>query len=507
MKDEVQLSPNFVEDILDSGFEGVFAFDLHFNLIYWNAEMEEIFGLKKERLLGKDIFSVFPFLKDIGEDVLLRKVLQGHNFSSENRPFTVPESGKSGYFQGWYSPLKDKSDKIHGGVGVIRDVTVRKESEDRLRKTEARFQVMANYAPVALWMARQDSMCDFFNEGWLKFTGRSMEKEFGLGWTEGIHFEDFQRYIDTYLEAFSARKSFTMEYRLKRYDGEYRWILDNGVPRFNPDGTFVGYIGSCIDITDQKNAQAELSLSVEKLREALQVRDDFLSIASHELNTPITSLKMQIQMTKRNMNKTMNMMNNGNSLKRAIERLDIQITKLSGLVGNLLDVSRIRSGKMKFNFIEMDLSELVHEIKDHFQLQIDNAGCRLELDIPPKCIGQWDRIRMEQVIVNLLSNAIKFGEGNPIQIKILKQDSKVIFSVTDQGIGISTEDQKRIFNRFERAAKIENFGGFGLGLFITKEIVDGMGGKISVQSEPKKGATFIVELPLVQANREVDTDL
>src|SRR5262249_7526125 len=148
---------------------------------------------------------------------------------------------------------------------------------------------MADAAPVLLWMAGTDSLCTFFNQTWLDFTGRSIEKEWGVGWAEGVHFEDFQRCVDTYQAAFRAREPFGMEYRLRRFDGECRWILDRGVPRYSPDGTFLGYIGSCVDITDLKELEREL-------QSAVQARDDFLSIASHELRTPLTAVQLQIDL-------------------------------------------------------------------------------------------------------------------------------------------------------------------------------------------------------------------
>jgi two-component system, sensor histidine kinase PdtaS len=132
------------------------------------------------------------------------------------------------------------------------------ELEHRILESEGRFRTMADHAPVLLWMARPNGECEFFNARWLSFTGRSMQEEVGNGWAEGVHVEDFQSCMHTYLDAFAARREFSMEYRLRRFDGEYRWIYDQGTPRFEPDGSFAGYIGSCIDITEQRRAQATL---------------------------------------------------------------------------------------------------------------------------------------------------------------------------------------------------------------------------------------------------------
>jgi len=158
--------------------------------------------------------------------------------------------------------------------------------EQQIRETETRFRNMADAAPVLLWMSRTDGLCTFFNQTWLDFTGRTLEEEWGVGWAEGVHFEDFQRCIDTYTDAFNRRELFEMEYRLRRRDGEYRWILDRGTPRYTPDGTFAGYIGSCVDITERKQMEVEL-------RKAVKVRDELPAMASLELRTPLPPLKMR----------------------------------------------------------------------------------------------------------------------------------------------------------------------------------------------------------------------
>jgi PAS domain S-box-containing protein len=148
-------------------------------------------------------------------------------------------------------------------LGVSMDVTAQKQAQDALRESEARFRAMANTAPLMMWMSGSDKLCTFFNKGWLDFTGRSVEQELGNGWAEGVRREDRSHCIEVYENSFDSRQPFTMEYRLRRSDGEYRWVLDTGAPRFTPDGTFLGYIGSCVDITERKQAQDRFRLVVE----------------------------------------------------------------------------------------------------------------------------------------------------------------------------------------------------------------------------------------------------
>ena len=156
-----------------------------------------------------------------------------------------------------YVPERDEQSQVVGWIASIADITERKLAEANARESEGRFRTMANHAPVLLWMAGRDKLCTFFNQGWLEFTGRSLEQESGNGWAEGVHPDDLQHCVETYHSAFDARQPFKMEYRLRRHDGEYRWILDAGAPRFAPDGEFMGYVGSCADVSDQKQAEGE----------------------------------------------------------------------------------------------------------------------------------------------------------------------------------------------------------------------------------------------------------
>lgn len=199
-----------------------------------------------------------------------------------------------------FSQSLDKWLEIHAypspdGIAVyFRDITTRKRAEEAQRESEERFQIMADSSPIMIWMSGLDKLCDYFNQPWLDFTGRTLEEELGNGWFENVHPEDLQLCIDTYFTAFDARQKFTMEYRLRRFDGEYCWILDIGIPRFTPDGSFVGYIGSCLDITDRKRVEAERARLLE--REQQQTRRlQKLAEASLTINSTL-SLNERLQL-------------------------------------------------------------------------------------------------------------------------------------------------------------------------------------------------------------------
>lgn len=234
----------------------------------------------------------------------------------------------------------------------------------------------------------------------------------------------------------------------------------------------------------------------EKAQNAIHVRDEFLSIASHELKTPLTPLKLQLQSLLR----TVKGARQGDLAPERIQKLaessDRQIDRLTHLIEDLLDVSRINAGKLTLNREEICLSDLVEELAERYRTQAAEAGCSLVVSVDPDIIGRLDRIRFEQVIANLLSNAIKYGPGKPIRIELKRKDSQAIVAVQDQGIGIAEEDLERVFDRFERIESDRTVGGLGLGLYISRQIVEAHGGRVWADSRAGSGSVFTVQFPL-----------
>jgi PAS domain S-box-containing protein len=476
LQDWLSLSNGF----LQAEGAGLMAVDAECRYVFWNAVMERISGLAASDTIGRPA----------DDDAYFKQALAGESVVSKDRRY-VDDNAREAYFDGYYSPLRDDDGNVVGGVAVVRDTTERKLAEERLSETENRFQMMADAAPVLLWMSGTDGLCTYFNQSWLAFTGRSVEEEWGVGWAEGIHFEDFQRCMDTYMAAFNARQVFEMEYRLRRHDGEFRWILDRGTPRYGPGGTFAGYIGSCVDITDRKRLETQLM-------KAVRDRDDFLSIASHELRTPLTTLRLEIERLRRSLKLRAEEALASGKLNRNVDVAGTQTERLVALVENLLDVSRLASGRLEMHRAEFDLSDLVADIVGRMRPALEAARCTVEIE-QAKVVGKWDRLRLEQVLSNLLSNAIKYGAGNPVEVRLKQGHAFARLEVKDHGIGIAPEDHDRIFQRFERAASGAHYGGFGLGLWISREIVLALGGSIELESALGSGSTFTVLLPLTAA--------
>jgi len=236
---------------------------------------------------------------------------------------------------------------------------------------------------------------------------------------------------------------------------------------------------------------AEIAKRETQAQEAIRVRDDFLSIASHELKTPLTSLQLQLGMLN---TPAPTPAEEEAKQKKSLSVIGRQVKRLDALVGNLLDVSRIATKRLLLDLADVDLSVIAREAADSFAAELKRHHCALELHADEPVIGRWDAVRIEQVVTNLISNAIKYGPGKPIQMRVEGDGARARLTVIDHGLGIAPEDLERIFGRFERAVSI-NYGGLGLGLYISREIVGAHGGVIRAQSELGVGSTFTVELP------------
>lgn len=354
---------------------------------------------------------------------------------------------------------------------------------EKLQESERRFRTMADSSPMLIWMSDTNKLCDYFNVGWLEFTGRPLEQELGNGWTDGIHPDDYRHCFDTYITAFDQRTSFSMEYRLRRYDGTYRWLIDVGVPRFADDKTFLGYIGSCVDITERKQVEDKLSRAHAELQQ-------FTHIAAHHLQEPARRLvsfvqRLQTQMSVEQLN------DDATASLQFIEQAAVRQSALVRDIQLYLAADQPRSTIKK-----IAVAEIIAKLLEQRVPLIHETAA--EVDYHDACPVYIDAPRLKDIFGILLDNALQYRhpERTPdIRIRGGLKDGRAVYSVADNGIGIPPEYRERVFGVFERLQVNIEQDSTGIGLAIVRRIVESCGGSIALQETPGGGTTVLFDLP------------
>jgi PAS domain S-box-containing protein len=387
---------------------------------------------------------------------------------------------------------------------ICEDITERK-SKDTLRQKEQGFHAMANTAPVMLWMSEENGLYSFFNQFWLEFTGRSIEQEQGWGWLEGVHPEDKISSQKKYNLALAGQAKFESEYRLKRSDGKYRWILNYGVPHFNSDDKFAGYIGCCIDITQHKLVEVALRESqqaakaqLEEVESLNRLKDEFLSTVSHELRTPLTNMKMAIQMLGISLNQEQKLLLDSKA-SRYFQILSNECEREINLINNFLDLQRLDSSikPLVLETIQVDewLARVVELFKARNRSSLQNLSIKIDPNLPSLVC---DPFSLERILVELLTNGCKFSPGDAeITVTAKLKSGNIQFRVMNSGVEIPAEELPRIFNKFYRIPSNDPWkqGGTGLGLALVQKLTASLGGTINVESKAKC-TYFTIQLPV-----------
>lgn len=354
--------------------------------------------------------------------------------------------------------------------------------------TSSAYRLLVEHSPVMVWRSGADASCNYFNETWLSFTGRTLEQEWGNGWTESVHESDLDRCVAHYLEHFRRREPFEMEYRLRRHDGVYRWIFDRGVPFTDNSGTFAGFIGSCVDIDARRTAEeAQQQHSRRQLALARDFEKWILAIVSHDIRDPLNS----IQLAARGLGEAADQ---AALVRKHAEIVMRGVNRIQHIVGDLLDVSRERGGAgIPVEPISADLCAMCRVIIEELKPIARDRKITLECEVDAH--GSWDEHRILQALSNLVSNAVRHSApSSPVRMLITEDEGSVAVEVHNEGT-IAEELLPHIFEAFHSAQHRGNRGGgLGLGLFIAEAIARAHGGKLEVHSSA--GATmFRLVLP------------
>lgn len=408
-------------------------------------------------------------------------------------------------------PVFDNNGKMIGAVNMLMDVTELKKAENLMRESDERFKIAANAAPVLIWMSDQSKNRYFFNKGWLEFTGRRLEQETGSGWVKNVHPDDLQKVVEIYHSSFDKREEYKLEYRLRRYDGQYRWILSHGIPRYSPDGfLFEGFIGTCIDIHDKKMMTEALEREVNErtkdLKEANQQLihyneqlEQFAYAASHDMKEPLRKILFynnhlwETAGTKLNEKEKEYLFRSVNSAKR-----------MARLIDDLLEYSKTTSESQ--NFETVDLNEILDEITLSQKDSIEQNNVSVQVCLLPTI--RAIPFQMRQLFDNLIANALKYHHpGRKPEIKITaekikgevlsdldKEKTYYRISVSDNGVGFEDEYSEKIFELFQRLDSVK-CSGTGVGLALCKKITQNHHGVIKAKGKLNEGACFEIYLP------------
>jgi PAS domain S-box-containing protein len=488
-----------------------------------NEQLAALWDKPLDTVLGHKLLDVLPEIADQPFPALLKQVYDtGVGYGEEEQVFylNTDEGQKTKYVSFYYDPLKEEGGEVGGIIVAASDITqmvtsrkLLQESYERqqslneevtatneelaatneelqvsnqsinelnaeLRESEERFRIMAEGSNVMIAVGDEKGAAVYFNEPWSKVTGRTPSELMKFGWVDLMHPDDHVRVMKAFTDAFAKQEPWEWEFRMPDGYGGWLWLLARGAPRFRVDGSFAGYISSCIDITARKQEE--------------QRKNDFIGMVSHELKTPLTSMSAYVQMLLGKAKKA-----DDQFTAKTLEKANNQVKKMTGMINGFLNVSRLESGNIHMDKTSFDMADLVKEVEEETIVTISSHHV-VFAPVIKTCVLA-DRSKIGQVINNYISNAIKYSPtGSTIEVACVTIGNSAQVSVKDDGFGIKAEDQPKLFDRFYRVQNPEThtISGFGIGLYLCAEIIHRHEGRIWVESDPGKGSTFYFSIPL-----------
>ena len=475
-KNEIEIAS--LAAIVQTSEDAIISKKLDGSITSWNRAAERMFGYTAQEIIGQQVTTLIPADRINEEIEILARIQNGHSITSFETK-RVTKDGRTIDISLTISPIKNAQGNIIGSSKIARDITRQKLIEKQILASEERFRLLANSMAQLIWTGDADGNLNYFSEAIFEYTGLTYEEIITHGWLQIVHPDDREENMQKWQHAVRTGEDFIFEHRFRRYDGQYRWQLSRALPQKDNHGNIQLWVGTSTDIHEMKESE--------------QQKDFFISMASHELKTPITSVKGYVQILMSMYKDT-----GDEFLNKSLYTVNKQINTLTNLITDLLDLSKIKSGSLQLSQDHFHINGLINEtIKE---IQHTQPGCTITFTHAEDVLVFADRERIGQVIINFLTNAIKYSPNcKDVHISSSIVNNEVSVAVADTGIGISKDNQQKIFQRFYRVAGKDEktFPGFGIGLFIASEIIQRHNGKIGVQSNPGKGSVFYFTLPTI----------
>ncbi|HEY3356983.1 MAG TPA: PAS domain-containing sensor histidine kinase [Polyangia bacterium] len=480
------LSEQRFADLAEAAFDAVVLHEQG-RIVFANQAFARLFGYGLADLVGR---SLLELAAPESRDLVREKILSGAEGAYEAVGLHRDGRRLRGELRGTSLRFAGRMMRLT----AIRDVTALRASQEALERSEHRLRRIIESAPDAIGVHAEGQWL-YVNRALVALAGRASAAELlGAPAAEAVHPDDrplvrerIQRMIRTGLPEPAVLE------RVLRPDGTVVDAEVAAAPIAVEDKTAIVVFAR--DVTERTRAEEERARLFAETQRAVRLREEFLSIAAHELRTPVTSLQLAVQSLERVARAGPLTDARVAFIGRAVEIAARQSRRLTQLVAALLDISRVQAGRFVLTREPVDLGALVREAAVRLGEDLAMAGCELSLETAPEVIGHWDRLRLDQVVTNLLANALKFGAGKPVEVRVEREADLARITVRDYGIGIPPDRIGVIFDRFERAVSADHYGGLGLGLFIVRLIVEAHQGAVRVAGEPGRGATFTVELP------------